>query len=135
MTYRNDLNPSGATIDGTPDALTAGPNSWEQVTGSQGTVTYVNTMHASFTPGVTSYYEDNATNPTTQCTGDAYSYGASGQYINQTIPCTDPGRGCSDTFDATRTLFYDSPGGTAASAQAHADDVNQPLQASTTPWP
>jgi hypothetical protein len=135
MTYRNELNPTGVTIDGTPDATTAGNNGWEQVTGAQGSITNVASMHASFTPSVTSYYEDNATNPTTQCTGDAYAYGSSGSYINATIPCTDPGHGCSATFDATRTTYYDGPGGTAETAQIYDDDVNQPLQASTAPWP
>jgi hypothetical protein len=134
MTYRNQLNPAGVAIDGLPDSITAGVNGWEQVTAAQGTVTYVATMHSSFTPSLTSYYEDNSTNPTTQCTGDAFAYGASGSYINGTIPCTDPGHGCADNFDATRTTYYDSPGGTATTAQAHADDVNQPLQSSAVPW-
>jgi hypothetical protein len=134
MTYRNQLNPSGVTVDGVPDTITAGANGWEQIAGAQGTITSVATMHASFTPSVSSYYEDNSTNPTTQCTGDSFAYGASGSYINATIPCTDPGHGCNANFEATRTMYYDSPGGTAATAQTYADDVNQPLQASAAPW-
>ena len=31
MTYRNDLNPAGVTIDGTPDAPVTGAPEWEQV--------------------------------------------------------------------------------------------------------
>jgi hypothetical protein len=134
MTYRNALNPAGVTIDGTPDSITAGPTPWEQVTGAQGTITYVATGHTSFPLTSSSYYEDNAVNPTTQCTGDAYAYGASGTYINTTIPCTDPGHSCTDTFDATRTIYYDSPGGTAGAAAAYADAVNQPLQTSASLW-
>ncbi|MCC6765065.1 MAG: hypothetical protein IT293_10410, partial [Deltaproteobacteria bacterium] len=38
MTYANDNNPSGVTIDGTPDAVAAGPLDWELVTGPQGSL-------------------------------------------------------------------------------------------------
>ncbi len=135
MTYRNSVNPGGVTIDGVPDSLTAGAPEWEQVTGAQGTVTYVNALHTSFTPtGLTSWYEDNNTNPTTQCTGDSAAYGSSGTYINGTIPCTDPGHGCTDWLWSTRTMFYDAPGGTAASAAADAADAENPLQFSAQPW-
>ncbi len=135
MTYRNSVNPAGVTIDGTADSLTAGAPEWEQVTGAAGTVTYVNALHTSFTPtGVTSYYEDNSTNPSTQCTGDAGAYGSSGTCIDGAIPCTDPGHGCSDSLWSTRTMFYDAPGGTAASAAAEAVDAEQPLQYSARAW-
>ena len=134
MTYRNSTNPGGVTIDGNPESLTAGANLWEQVAGPQGTVTYVTTSHASFTPSVTSWYEDNSTTPTTQCTGDAFAYGASGNYINATIPCTDPGLGCTDSFDTTRTILYEAPGGTAASADSNSSAVVQPLQFATKTW-
>ena len=135
MTYRNDLNPAGVKIDGVPDSPTAGALSWEQVTGAPGTVTNVYTSSASFTPAsVSSYYLDDKTPSDPQCTGDAYAYGSSGLYVNSTIPCTDPARGCSDSFHATRTMFFDGPGGTAASAQAHADAVTHPLQFTTATW-
>ncbi len=135
MTYRNNLNPGGATIDGNPDSLTAGMPAWEQVTGPQGTLTQTNTLTASTTPAsTTSYYVDDSTPSDTQCTGDAYAYGSSGTYVNSAIPCTDPAYGCPDTFVSRRTMFFDSPGGTAAGAAQYANQTSQPLQFVTAPW-
>jgi hypothetical protein len=128
MTYRNDLNTGGVTIDGTPDALTAGAPAWEQVTGPQGTITHVGNMETSWTPGtVTNYYLDDSTPPYSPCTGDAFLYGASGTYVNSSLPCSDPGLSCTATTKSTRTLYYDSPGGTAGTAAAHAANANTPL--------
>ncbi len=135
MTYRNNLNPAGVTVNGNPDNPAAGRLTWEQVTGSQGTVTHVHALTASTPPSsVTSYYLDDSTPATTQCTGDAFAYGSSGPYINSSIPCTDPGRGCTDTLVATRTMFFDPPGGTAATAAADARNVANPLRFTTASW-
>ena len=135
MTYRNNLNTGGVMINGTPDSPAAGRLTWEQVTGSQGTVTHVHTLTASTPPSsVTSYYLDDSTPSTTQCTGDAFAYGSSGPYINSDIACTDPGHGCSDTLVATRAMFFDPPGGTAATAAADARNVATPLRFTTAPW-
>lgn len=135
MRYRNALNPAGVIIDGVPDSPTAGYAAWEQVTGAQGTLTMVGRLVASFTPTKTSYYLDDATPPVTQCTGDAFAYGSSGMYLNGAIPCTDPALGCVDRLSAVRTMYFDAPGGTAASAIAYRNAVNAPLVASVTAWP
>lgn len=135
MTYRNNLNPGGVTIDGTPDTPTSGQPTWEQVAGGQGTVTYVNSLVASTPPSsVTSYYLDDTTPSDTQCTGDAFAYGSSGMYVNSGIVCTDPAQGCSDTFVGTRTEFFDPPGGNDTTAAAHAAALAQPLQATSAAW-
>jgi hypothetical protein len=135
MRYRNNLNTGGVTIDGNPDNPAAGTLSWEQVTGSQGTVTQVHSLVASTPPSsVTSYYLDDSTPATTQCTGDAFAYGSSGPYINSNIPCTDPALGCTDTLVATRTMYFDPPGGTAATATAEARNAANPLRFTTAPW-
>ena len=135
MTYRDELNQSGVPIDGNPDSITDGAHTWEQVTGAQGTITNVAQLQTSFTPsGLTSYYLDDSTPPVTQCTGDAYAYGESGLYVNGTIPCTDPGMGCTDTLTGTRTMYFSSPGGTAADAVSLRDGVYQPLVATAAPW-
>jgi hypothetical protein len=132
MTYRNDLNPGGFTIDGNPDTPVAGAPTWEQVTGAQGTVTHVGKLETNWTMGsVTNYQLDDTTPPYSPCTGDAFFYGASGTYVNSNVPCTDPSLGCTNTLKATRTLYYDAPGGTAASAAAYASGVATPLTAST----
>ncbi len=115
MTYRNNLNPAGFTINGVPDSPVAGAPTWEQVTGAQGSMTMVNQVSTNYTPtGVTSYHLDDSTPPVTQCTGDAFAYGQSGTWFNGTIPCTDPGTGCTTTLNATRSIYFGSPGATAA---------------------
>lgn len=136
MTYRNNLNLGGVTIDGNPTETPAsGRLTWEQVTGAQGTVTHVHSLTASTPPtSVTSYYLDDSTPATAQCTGDAFAYGSSGPYTNSNIPCTDPGHGCTDTLVATRTMFFDPPGGTAATAAAEARNVAAPLRFTVAPW-
>ena len=74
MTYRNELNPGGVTVDGNPDTLTAGASSWEQITGSQGTINQTAVLQTSWTPGsITSYNLDDSTPTDTQCTGDAFA--------------------------------------------------------------
>jgi hypothetical protein len=135
MTYRNSLNVAGVAVDGNPtETVAAGLPTWEQITGAQGTVTHVGSLTASFTPTVTNYYLDDSTPPVTQCTGDAFAYGQSGAYITSALPCTDPAQGCTDTLESRRTMYFDSPGGTATSAANYQAGVAFPLQASTAPW-
>ena len=137
MTYRNELNQGGVTVDGNPDPLTAGAGSWEQVTGPQGTLSQVGTLVTTgFAPtGLTNYYDDDSTPATTQCTGDAFAYGASGLFLNSAIPNTDPATGGTATLTGTRVMFFDPPGGTAASAVAHRDQVVTPLATTVTAAP
>lgn len=134
MTYRNSRNPTGVTIDGTPDVLTAGETGWEQVTGPQGTVTHIGDLVASFARTVTSYYLDDTTPSDPQCTGDAFAMGTSGAYVTSSLPCTDPAQGCTATLQGRRTTYYDGPGGTAASAAAHRAEVSNPVVATATAW-
>ena len=44
------------------------------------------------------YYVDDSTPTETQCTGDAFQYGASGSTVNQTVPNTDPTMGAAATL-------------------------------------
>ncbi len=134
MTYRNSLNAAGVTIDGNPDSVVAGQPTWEQVTGAQGTVTQVGTLSASFATTLTNYYLDDSTPPITQCTGDGYAYGQSGLYITSALPCTDPSQGCADSLTTTRTIYYDAPGGTAATAALYSAGVVYGLQSVGTSW-
>lgn len=138
MTYTNDRNLAGVTIDGRPDTVASGGPTWEKVDGSQGALTHVWAVHtdAAPVPTVTNYYHDQSRvpNPVTQCTGDAFSYGASGTYVNSAIPNTDPHAGSANTFSVAHTLFYEAPGRSNEAAQAHADQTLQPLALSATPW-
>lgn len=136
MTYYNDLNTGGVTIDGVPDAPALGPIQWEMVTGPQGSLVMAGTMSTSFNPfPYTSYYEDNNVNPTTQCTGDAYAYGSSGVYVNHSIPSTDPGRSdYAGYLNTVRTMYFEPPGLTVAQAEQYNADATTPLAVSPAAW-
>jgi hypothetical protein len=136
MTYRNSVNPSGVTIDGNPDSLTAGAPTWEQVTGPQGTINQVGLVQTTgFTPTATNYYLDDSTPPVTQCTGDAFAYGSSGLSITSTLPNTDPGTGGTASLVGTRIMFFESPGGTASDAVTRQSQVVSPLATAVTAGP
>jgi hypothetical protein len=143
MTYYNNLNLAGLSIDGTPDQPVAGVLEWELITGSQGSLVNVFTTTTDidgFTS--TSYYLDSTSPATAQCTGDAFAYGASGAWVNQGIPCTDPlpqalGGTCPTsyhTLSTTRTIYYAPPGVTTTTATRHAVELARPLQHTIQLW-
>lgn len=136
MTYSNSLNTAGVTIDGKPDTLTAGRQQWDKVDGAQGALTHVHTLETTVSPiTITNWYEDNDTTPTTQCTGDAVALGASGLRITSSIPSTDPHLGTAASLSATDSMFYESPGRSAADAALHASQVTNPLTVTAQPGP
>lgn len=115
MVYRNPANPSGLTIDGTPEdaAPSSGGPSWEQVTGAQGTLDIVNAMQTDITPAPTvgGYYYDDSTPDSghLQCSGDSSAYGASGSWITSALPATDPRTSGFKSLTSVRYMFYDGP--------------------------
>jgi hypothetical protein len=142
MRYYNDFNTGGVLIDGVPDSPAGGAIHWQMVTGAQGSLVMSGSV-ATNIPGFayTSYYEDNKTSPTAQCTGDGYAYGASGTYVNPPggLPCTDPGMnfGCTaPVYDLgeTTTAYYGAPGFTVPDAQAMNAAAQQPLTFTTSAW-
>jgi hypothetical protein len=136
MTYSNSLNTAGVAVDGKPDALTSGRQQWDKVDGPQGALTHVYTDTTTVSPiTVSNYYDDNDTNPTKQCTGDAAALGSSGQWIKSAIPNTDPHLGPAETLTATDTIFYESPGRSALAAQLHASQVVSSLTIASQPGP
>jgi hypothetical protein len=134
MTYANINNPGGVTVR-QPQAVAGNPQ-WELVTGTQGSVaitSVVETNIAGITP--TTYYLDDATSPPDiQCTGDAYAYGSSGVYINQSLPDTDPFNGSTKYLRGRQVLYYDAPGLTATDAAQRRAWVTSPLTYSSAPW-
>ena len=125
MTYRNNLNSGGVTIDGNPDSPTDGQLSWESVDGAQGGLSIVHTLSTDITPlNSTSHYLDDSTpgaGPETQCTGDAQAFGESGPWLNSTLPNTDPRSTPFNSLASTRTVYFEEPGkadGAARAAQA-----------------
>jgi hypothetical protein len=122
MTYRNNNNPAGVTIDGDPDAVAAGQLSWETLDGPQGGVSMVHSVETDI-PGVTlsTYYLDDLTPDEPQCTGDSESIGASGPRLADPIPHTDTAYPPYKSLTGIRMIYYDEPGhadGPARAAQA-----------------
>jgi hypothetical protein len=135
MSYHNDLSPAGVTIDGIPDAVVPGAIVWEMVTGAQGTLAHAHSITTDI-PGFsyTSYYCDDATPPEVQCTGDAYEYGASGIWVQDGIPNTDPGVGPYYIFESHRRIAYGAPDQVSGFAEAFAAEVAQPLLVDVEPY-
>jgi hypothetical protein len=132
MTYRNNNNAGGVTIDGSPDTVAAGTVTWETVDGPQGGLTSVHTWDTDVDASkFSSFYRDLASPPAgqTPCEGDAGFYGASGPYVNGSIGDTnEPASGSAptDRLTSTRTMFFDPPGG--ANGALRRRQVDSPLQ-------
>ena len=132
MTYRNNNNPGGVMIDGSPDTVAAGTLTWESVNGSQGGLTSVHTWDTDLDAStITSVYRDLASPPAGQgpCEGDAGFYGASGPYVNGSIGDTnEPASGSApvDRLTSRRTMFFDPPNG--ADGALRRGQVESPLR-------
>ena len=143
MTYRNNLNESGVTIDGIPDTVTTGNLDWEQTTGNQGTVTNIGRIvtDVPLRP-ITSFYLDSTSigSSSMACSGDTKAIGASGPRIQMiTDPPTPGGRNTDPTLPPTapstevnnftgyRTSFYDPPNEPVATSRLRAQQVDAPL--------
>lgn len=151
MTYADSNNPSGVTIDGVPDTVTAGALDWDMVTGPQGSLVSLGMMETDipdYLDGLTSYYRDEAGTslricqeceeaPTGACpavgaTNDAHLIGAHGAWGTGPLPNTDPRTPPYSNLKVTLVTYYDGPGLDAADAQLRRDWVDNPLVASFT---
>jgi len=145
MVNTNNLNPNGTlVINGQPDAgvNTNGVLSWELVTGPQGSLVVASSLGGNIAPGLdctlSTYWEDQTTNPVSDCTGDGLPYGTSGlalTFVSNRNICTDPvGGNCGTgaqgyrTVQAKRSLYFQAPGLSATDAQSIAAQSAQPLQ-------
>jgi hypothetical protein len=137
MTYRNNLNTGGVTIDGNPDSPAAGQLSWESVDGSQGGLSMVHTLSTDIASlNNTSHYLDDSTPGTgaeTQCTGDAQAFGESGPWLNSNLPNTDPRTTPFNSLASTRTIYFEAPG--TSDGAARAARVGSPFQINVTTFP
>ena len=141
MTYRNQLNPDGVTIDGIPDAPVAGPFDWEQFSGAMGSVTNVARYESDIEGLVrSSYYQDDATPPSNSsmlCSGDDHSYGAAGPMLSTSQNNTDPT--LVDTFpdlplshfQSVRYSWFDGPEADAGLAALRSGQVDHPIRFET----
>jgi hypothetical protein len=129
MTYRNNLNSGGVTIDGNPDAPVDGQLSWETVDGPQGGLSIAHTLVTNI-PSVnnSSHYLDDSTpgaGAETQCTGDAQAIGQSGPWLHSSLPNTDPRSTPFSSLTYTRTMYYEAPG--KANGAGRASQVGSPF--------
>jgi hypothetical protein len=103
---------------------------WEKVDGPQGALTHVERLitNISGLNRTNYYYDNNATpNPVTQCTGDQFSYGASGIWVKNTIPGTDPHLGYTNTFQGRDSMYFEAPGQPSSVAENHGNQSGNPL--------
>ena len=140
MTYRNNLNLNGVTVNGQPDQVTLGDLTWEQVSGAPGTLSILHSRTTDLTTAdaiITSYYDDNSAAPASTCTGDGQAWGTSGvRVLFPGSACTDPlpAAGCgtaSASFHSlrfTRTLYVDAPTAPASTAATYHQQRLNPLQ-------
>ncbi|MFC2079808.1 hypothetical protein ACFLSZ_07490, partial [Candidatus Bipolaricaulota bacterium] len=106
MTYHNDFNPGGVTIDGRSDRLVLGPITWELVTGEPGSIVRIHDIDTDIDfsdDDLTLFYADELDTAiklceacTTGCRqpeslGDPHLIGASGVWNTAPQPNTDPG--------------------------------------------
>ena len=130
MTYHDNLNPGGVTVDGKPDTMNAGHLTWQLLTGKPGSVTIAR-HHKTDIPNwiakQSSFYDDDATPSWTQCTGDAFAFATAGSYVSSGVPNTDPLRGPANSLTDAQTLYYEAPGVTTSLAAARAAAAASPL--------
>lgn len=105
MTYYNDQNPNGVTVNGVQDAIvTTNSNQWELYTGSQGSIavsyeyqtnillgTPAQVLAGTAEGAIEAYYDDRGNPAAHTCTGDGAAYGSSGFHLATGI-CTDKRR-------------------------------------------
>lgn len=144
MTYYNDQNQTGFTIDGSQEPyVNNAPNQWELYTGNQGSmaVTYVYETDMNLaTPGLPNpnadgileaYYNDSIPARHT-CTGDGNAFGSGGFHL-ATAKCTDRRRndaGCGTAakyFVGKRFHYMLPPSATVANAITYRSFALNPI--------
>ena len=142
MTYFNDLNPDGLTIDGVPDAANdTAAQQWELVTGPQGSLVMTGLIDVSFDVSFAHFFWADERDPSYhQCNTsdtldapDSQAFGTSGTWLDGPLPDTDPKNGSSDHSMNTRVIYFQPPGLDVASAQALAQRAAAPVAVRTRP--
>jgi hypothetical protein len=134
MTYSNNLNPEGVTVDGKNDRLLRGTLTWETLSGKGGALITLNrlvTTIPNYKP--TSYYLDAENSKLRQITGDPHAFGASGPYYSSPIRNTDPRQGTPGVFVMRRILIFEGPTATIDTARSYLDEAVRPLTVRLSP--
>ena len=137
MTYRNNRNTGGVTIDGNPETPAAGALTWESVDGPQGGLSIAHSLVTNI-PSLTStsHYLDDKTpggGAETQCTGDGQAIGQSGPWVSSNLPNTDPRTAGFSSLSSTRTIYFEAPG--KANGAARAAQAASPFQFTVSSFP
>ncbi len=136
MTYFNDLNPDGLTIDGVPDtANEVGLPQWEVVTGPQGTLVMTGVIDASFeATNARFFWADDTTPDFPQCNTsttldapDDKAFGMSGVWLDGALPDTDPKNGSVEHTLTRRILYYQAPDLALESALSLVEGAQRPV--------
>jgi hypothetical protein len=135
MRYSSSATPGGVTIDGVPDSVGPAAPSWEAVVGTQGALISTTSQTSDISGlAIQGYYTDDSTPPFTQCTGDAFEYGASGTAITSAIPNTDPAAtGTVNNLTATRWNVY-VPKHLSPTVAWHVANLTTPVAVATAPF-
>lgn len=141
MIYTDQNTPAGVTVDGQPDQVGTATVEWIQLQGQQGTVSVLyRTITDILEPQEASfgnYYDDNSSNPNSNCTGDGQHWGASGGsilFVSSQNVCTDPfSGGCATTYNSLqgqRIIYSDDASASTTSAATYNSQYNNPLTVS-----
>ncbi len=149
MTYHNDLNLDGVTIDGCSDLLTLGPITWELVTGEPGSVLRIHDIDSdiAFTDeDFTLFYADAVDTNIRLCEaclegceesvllGDSHLIGASGVWNTAQLPNTDPGLLATKHLTMLITTYYSDQSWMTTDAILRRAWSDHPLEISLVPW-
>jgi hypothetical protein len=140
MTYRSSVAPAGVTINGVSDPIGTDLPDWELASGAPGSVITVTDFDTSivvpggFETAVDWLYRDQLSPPNAPCWGDASYYGASGSWVVQTIPNTDPRDTPFQTLQSRRHTRFTAPAATAADAEAWSTQLDTPLTVTISPY-
>lgn len=139
MSYTNELNTTPIIIDGNQDVLNSGLPTWELITGNPGSISILHRVQTDMivpTDGsFVNYYDDNDSNPASDCTGDGEAWSTSGVGIVFGNVCTDPiGGGCGINnanyreLQSQRFIYVDGPNAASNLAADYNTQFNNPIQ-------
>jgi hypothetical protein len=135
MTYYDNLNPQGVTVDGQPDDVKTGPMTWQYLTGKQGSLSIAFTADTDIPSLVrSSFYFDDTGAGWKACTGDAVAYAASGPATGP-LPNTDPVLPRATTVNrliTDRIVYYDAPNQPVTHAHARVTAAWFPVRVENT---
>ncbi|MCI5058225.1 MAG: hypothetical protein MRY83_19095 [Flavobacteriales bacterium] len=129
--YTNSSNTNGLSINGVQDNYSTNPSTWDLFSSQYGSVVSLNEYNTDinqFQQKLSFYFNDNFNPQDVQCTGDNQSLGASGIFIQNGVPNTDPVLNSSaKTLHYKHNKFFLPPNQNNNQAIAFENFNNSPL--------